>query len=168
MDNYVYNNLAHYFKALESTGYYRYKDVYKLLILLFWYHLLYEDYRGYMTREDYKTIEKALNCFYGTSCLIPYTDYLKMGKLKLGGITELLARTKEMEDLVKNYDQRILDNDALIADNTKRIDEQGTRVMSNEERITTLEDTKVIKKKYNIENMNILVPLPPPDEPLLT
>lgn len=146
MDEYIYNNIEHYFSALKKVGYYRYKDVYKLLVLIFWYHILFEDYRGYVKREDYRLIEKGLNCLYGTTCLIPYTDYLKMGKLKLGEMTELLSRTKSVEEEISQYDQRILDNDALIADNTRRLDEQDSR-------ISELESTKVVKGKNHIQNI---------------
>lgn len=107
MGDYIYNNIEHYFAALKKLGYYSYKDVYKLLIPIFWYHLLYEDYRGYATRDDYRTIERALNCFYGSTCLIPYADYLKMGKLKLGEFTELSQRVSTLEDTVESNTERI-------------------------------------------------------------
>ena len=32
------------------------------------------------------------------TCLIPYPDYLKMGKLHLGEVTELAQRVKNIED----------------------------------------------------------------------
>ena len=69
-----------------------------LLVLLFYYRLLFHDYRGYVSRDDYQTIERALNCLYGENCLIPYPDYLKMGRLKLGDMTELAQRVKTLED----------------------------------------------------------------------
>lgn len=97
MEEYAYNAVSHYFEALSYTGYYKHKDVQKLLVLLFYFFFLSEDYRGYLKEEDYHEIEKALNCLYGTTCLIPYPDYLKMGKLKLGDMTEVLARTKALE-----------------------------------------------------------------------
>ena len=127
MDNFVYSAISGYFQTLEKTGYFKYSNVQKLLILIFYYNLIYHDYRGYVKKEDYSAIEKALNCLYGTNCLIPYPDYLKMGKLKLGEMTEVLSRTKAVEDYSKELDQRILDNDVLIADNTMRIDESGAR-----------------------------------------
>lgn len=104
MGEYVYNAVVRYFKALAYTGYYKDKDVQKLLLLLFYYCFVFEDYRGYLKEEDYKEIEKALNCLYGTTCLIPYPDYLKMGKLKLGEMTEVLARTKAVEDNLNAFD----------------------------------------------------------------
>lgn len=39
-----------------------------------------------------------MNCLFGSNCLIPYTDYLKMGKLYLGQMTEMASRIKTIED----------------------------------------------------------------------
>ena len=146
MDEFVYNSVSKYFHALSVTGYMKQKSVNSLLVLLFYYHLIYHDYRGYISREDYNDIEKALNCLYGTNCLIPYPDYLKMGKLKLGEMTEVLQRTKAVEYYSKELDQRILDNDVLIEDNIRRLDEQGNRLVA-------VENTKVVKGKNHIQNI---------------
>ena len=101
MDEMVYNSLCQYFRALSKLGYYKYTDVYKLLVLIFFKNFIYSDYNGLISKADYNTIEKALRCLYGTTCLIPYPDYLKMGKLHLGEITELAQRVKNLEDEVE-------------------------------------------------------------------
>lgn len=98
MDNFVYNAFDGYFQVLEKVGYMKQKNIDSLLVLNFFYELLYKDYRGYIEKEDYHNIEKALNCLYGTNCLIPYPDYLKMGRLRLGEMTELSHRVKEIEN----------------------------------------------------------------------
>ena len=98
MDEFVYNALSSYFHALEMKGYMLYKDAQKLLVLSFYKDFVFGDFRGILSREDYCCIEQALNCLYGTSCLIPYPDYLKMGKLNLGSITEMANRIKVLED----------------------------------------------------------------------
>ena len=105
MDEFIYNSLLHYFSALCKTGYYKQGDVNKLIVLIYLNTLLTEDFRGYVSEEDYATIEKALNCLYGTSCLIPYPEYKKMGNLKLGDLTELAQRVKTLEDteVIKVY-----------------------------------------------------------------
>jgi hypothetical protein len=68
-----------------------------------------------LKREDYMLIEKALDCLYGSSCLIPYPDYLKMGKLRLGQMEEIDFRLKEVENTKvvkgKNHIQNIPDID---------------------------------------------------------
>ena len=146
MDNYVYNAFQTYFHTLENVGYVNSRTTKSLLVLDFLFNLIYHDYRGYIKKEDYRIIGEALNCLYGTNCLIPYPDYLKMGKLKLGEMTEVLARVKASEDELKLHDLRIKDNDALISDNIMRIDEQGVRLddqsttlTNHENRITTNE-----------------------------
>ncbi len=98
MDDLVYDTLSHYFHALEVRGYMPFSDSAKVLLLIFYRDFVYNDYRANITEEDYHLIEKALNCLYGTTCLIPYPDYLKMGKLHLGQITELNMRVREIEN----------------------------------------------------------------------
>ena len=98
MDEMIYGALSQYFSLLKKTGYYKYADVQKLLVLIFYRDFVFNDYRGLISREDYLIIERALNCLFGTTCLIPYPDYLKMGKLHLGEITEIGQRLKNLED----------------------------------------------------------------------
>jgi len=98
MDNMIYDALGRYYNALEKTGYIAYPNMEKLLILIFYRDFVYNDYRGLLSREDYHLIEEALDCLYGSTCLIPYPDYLKMGKLHLGEITEVAQRLKELEE----------------------------------------------------------------------
>lgn len=98
MDNIVYNAISKYYTALSKLGYYGYGDVFKLLVLCFLRDFVYKDYRGVLSRKDYLTIERALNCLYGSSCLIPYPNYLKMGKLHLGETTELASRIDRIEN----------------------------------------------------------------------
>ena len=106
MDNIVYNAITQYYTALSKLGYYRYGDVFSLLVLCFFRDFVYHDYRGLLSKSDYSIIEKALNCLFGTNCLIPYPDYLKMGKLHLGQMTELAHRVKVIEDtdVLKAFD----------------------------------------------------------------
>ena len=98
MDDIVYAALAGYYTTLSKLGYYKYEEVFKLLVLSFYNDVIYNDYRGILSKNDYREIEKALNCLYGTNCLIPYPDYLKMGKLRLGEISELAQRVKTLEN----------------------------------------------------------------------
>lgn len=98
MDEMIYNALTSYYHALEKLGYMSNSQAQKLLLLIFYRDFVFNDYRGLISKEDYQLIERALNCLYGTTCLIPYPDYLKMGKLHLGEITELAQRVKNIED----------------------------------------------------------------------
>ena len=98
MDEVVYQALSKYYNVLEKTGYMSDTNVRKLLLLSFYRDFVYSDYRGILSKDDYLLIERALDCLYGSTCLIPYPDYLKMGKLNLGSITELGQRVRELEE----------------------------------------------------------------------
>lgn len=98
MGEMIYNALCRYFNVLEKTGYMAIDNALKLLVLIFYRDFVYSDYRCTITKDDYRLIERALNCLYGTTCLIPYPDYLKMGKLHLSEVTELACRIKALED----------------------------------------------------------------------
>lgn len=98
MDEILYEALTKYYHSLELKGYISSTHSVKLLILCFLRDFVFHDYRGVLGKEDYCLIERALDCIYGSSCLIPYPDYLKMGKLHLGEMTELSQRVKILED----------------------------------------------------------------------
>lgn len=98
MGELVYSALSGYYQVLGKLGYYKYDTVYRLLVLSFYNNFVYNDYRGLISPKDYSLIEKALNCLFGTTCLIPYPDYLKMGKLHIGEVSELAQRVKAVED----------------------------------------------------------------------
>ena len=122
MDEVVYNALISYFHALELKGYIPYPQTIKLLVLCFYRDFVYNDYRGVLSKEDYQLIERALNCLYGTTCLIPYPDYLKMGKLHLGEITEMAYRVNTLEEteVIKSVDAEITeDSDILLVTEDK-------------------------------------------------
>ena len=106
MDEMIYEASGKYYNALSKTGYMSYANTVKLLLLMFYRDFVFTDYRGLLSNEDYHLIEQALNCLYGTTCLIPYPDYLKMGKLHLGEVTELAQRVKTLEDtnVLKAFD----------------------------------------------------------------
>lgn len=103
MDEILYNALSGYYHALELRGYMPKTHSDKLLVLAFYRDFMFHDYRAVLSKSDYRLIEEALDCLYGTSCLIPYPDYLKMGKLHLGEMTEIAQRLKNLEetDVVK-------------------------------------------------------------------
>ena len=108
MDDILYNSLFKYFDTLSSTGYVSYKDVDKLLLLTIIQEFIYNDFRGFITEDDYREIEKFLYRIFGTSCLIPYPNYCNsytMNKLHLGDISELSHRV----DINENKIQEIRD-----------------------------------------------------------
>ena len=98
MERIVYNALCNYFHALDLKGYMPYKDSEKALVLSFYWSYIYKFPGHILTRDEYMLIERALDCLYGSTCLIPYPDYLKMGKLHLGQMEEIDARLKAVEN----------------------------------------------------------------------
>lgn len=98
MDEMIYEALSSYYHALGLKGYMSNSHAEKLLLLIFYKDFVFHDYRGILSKDDYHLIERALECLYGTTCLIPYPDYLKMGKLHLGEVTELATRLKVLEE----------------------------------------------------------------------
>lgn len=99
MVNEVYNSLNSYFKSLSNTGYRKQRDVNSLLLYSYIQELLDSDFRGLVTEEDYRLIENALYCLYGT-CLIPFPDYYNNKTKRVmytGSMAELVHRIEKME-----------------------------------------------------------------------
>lgn len=74
--NEISNSINKYFSGLRHTGYKSYSEVEKLIVFIFIEELLYGPLSQYVTDEDYRTIDKSINCLYGT-CMIPFPDYKK-------------------------------------------------------------------------------------------
>lgn len=98
MDSIIYDALSSYYHVLELKGYMAHNHTQKLLLLIFYRDFCFHDYRGLLSKDDYHLIERALDCLWGSTCLIPYPDYLKMGKLHLGEMTEMAHRVKALEE----------------------------------------------------------------------
>lgn len=98
MGDILFEALSKYYHALKIKGYMSKAHSEKLLVMAFYWDFMYNDYRALLSKKDYCLIERALDCIYGTSCLIPYPDYLKMGKLHLGDMTEMAQRVKTLEE----------------------------------------------------------------------
>lgn len=75
--NDVFNAVNKYFHTLSNLGYKKDTDVNNLVIYLFIEELICGPMSLFITEKDYNTIDKALYCLYGTSCMIPYPDYKK-------------------------------------------------------------------------------------------
>ena len=181
MDNILYESLSNYFHALELKGYMPHSHAQKLLLLIFYRDFTLKDYRGLLSKDDYHLIERALDCLWGSSCLIPYPDYLKMSKLCLGGMTELATRTKAVEDFNANMDERVSADEEVINTSVsrldahdlhlstidlsigtinshldtvdERLDDHDTTLENHGDRISAIENTKVIKEKDHITSI---------------
>lgn len=75
----VSKGINNYYDSLSILGYRPQSDIDKLIVLMFIEEVLTQDMRIFVTEEDYKVIDKALNCLYG-DCLVPFPQY-KAGKL---------------------------------------------------------------------------------------
>ena len=116
MDEIIYNAFGSYYNVLEKLGYISYPQSQKLLLLCFYRDFVFHDYKGLLNKKDYYLIERALDCLWGSTCLIPYPDYLKMGKLHIGEMTEMAQRVKNLEDteVLKGFDAEGASGDIII------------------------------------------------------
>lgn len=85
MDKVLYESLSRYFNILSKLGYMNYTDVNKLLILIFIYDLLESDCNSFITEDEYRVIDNALYCLYGSTCLIPYPEYIADTSISCSG-----------------------------------------------------------------------------------
>ena len=100
MDDLLYNACVRYFTSLSNYGYRNEEEVKKLLLYVFIQELVNTTSIS-ISEEDYKHIENALYCIYGTTCLIPYPKYCENPMyLHLGDIAELSKRVDEVEEEV--------------------------------------------------------------------
>lgn len=95
--NDVFNSISTYFNTLTQFGYKKPGDVNKLLIYSFIEEMLTGEMRFYITEADYRLIEKALSCMYGSSCLIPYPQYANDDSL-FEGIEGVIVKPRLTED----------------------------------------------------------------------
>lgn len=96
LDNITYQAINRYFTVLEKTGYIKDSDVNKLILLQFLQNFVYE-YQGYITEEDYNTINLIITCLIGSSCLIPFKQYKQM--------------TVPMQNYMRNIPVRVVEQD---------------------------------------------------------
>lgn len=127
MDDVLYNSILKYFNTLSYTGYINYDDVDKLLLLVIIEEFIYNDFRGFITENDYREIEKFLYKIFGTSCLIPYPSYCNnytMNKLHLGDISELSHRVSINEDNIEELQNTKVVK--IIPSNDRTVDDIDT------------------------------------------
>ena len=76
MDNIIYNSLLRYFNTLITFGNVKYKDVYKILFLIWVNQQLTTKFSEYITEDDIRIMQRSVNCMFNSSCLIPYPKSL--------------------------------------------------------------------------------------------
>lgn len=121
MDNMIYEILYKYFNSLAISGYKNYEKVYKILFLVSIEEFIRNDFYGYLTKEDYNEINKALYCIYDTDCLIPVPNYktYNMNKLYIGSLSEMAHRITTLENtkVVKTGEEDIEVPDINVVNN---------------------------------------------------
>lgn len=115
MEELLYNAYLRYFTSLGNFGYKSDKEVKKLIFYTFIQELV-NTTSIVISKEDYKHLENALYCLYGTSCLIPYPDYCENPMfLHLGDVAELSARVDILEEKVEDLEY-LRDLDYVLTD----------------------------------------------------
>ena len=98
MDDLLYESCLRYFTSLANYGFRSEKDIKKLLFYVYIQELV-NTTSIVIPEKDYKHLENALYCMYGTTCLIPYPNYCERPMYAhLGDIAELSARVAKVED----------------------------------------------------------------------
>lgn len=125
MDDLLYESCLRYFTSLANYGFKSEDDVKKLLFYVFIQELVNTTSLA-IPEDDYKHLENALYCMYGTTCLIPYPNYCERPMYAhLGDIAELSTRMAKVEE--KNSEQ--------------------------DTRLTTIEDTNVAKSEEDSQDI---------------
>jgi hypothetical protein len=119
MINILYKAIERYFTTLSQFGYKSYDDVYKLLFFIAVTDFVYSDVDAAITEDDYRDIEKALYCIFGTTCLLPYPEYCNkkqddMNNLHLGDITDLAYQICNLEEESVNKEITEIQNTVVV------------------------------------------------------
>ena len=101
--NITFQALNRYFTVLEKTGYIKDKDTNKVLLLTFLSEFL-QDYKDYITEEDYNLISRIIQCMSGSSCLVPYIRYQEMSIPIEGYISGIPIRISWAENIRYSQD----------------------------------------------------------------
>ena len=111
-----------YFNTLALFGYKNYTDVYKLLALLYIEELLTQQaYSGFISEEDYRVIMDALYCLTGSTCLIPYPEFINNDSLIHETLRNYIPRVTQDSNL--RYTEE--SNPRVSTDNTRFLECDG-------------------------------------------
>lgn len=100
--------IKRYFHTLSIFGYKSYGDVNRMLLLLYIEEILTGEMAFYVSEDDLRIISGALNCLYGSDCLIDYpcspTDdnimHIISNDLNIRITEDYIVRTSE-DDIVR-------------------------------------------------------------------
>lgn len=105
----LFDSLDRYFTTLSYTGYRKQCDVDKLLIFSFINDFLNSDTADFITESDYRLIGRALYCLYGSTCLIPYPEFVNQNSNGLQSIInrDMILRFTEDNNIMFTEDNNI-------------------------------------------------------------
>lgn len=119
-----------YFNTLALFGYKNYTDVYKLLALLYIEELLTQQaYSGFISEEDYRVIMDALYCLTGSTCLIPYPEFINNDSL--------------IHETLRNYIPRVIQDS-----NLRYTEESNPRVSTDNTRFLECDGVNCLKLSH--------------------
>lgn len=72
MDRILYNILNQYFNTLTKVGYVRDELLYKILVVLYIYDCLNNDFRYFITEKDIKLMQDVLYQFFDSACEVSF------------------------------------------------------------------------------------------------
>lgn len=88
-------SLDRYYNTLKYSGYVKYNDVYKLIVATFIKDILDGEFGALISEEDYKNMERILNCFYGSNCLFPYPTYKQDTVISKEYMSDILSLSED-------------------------------------------------------------------------
>lgn len=93
--------VSRYFGRLTNFGYVPDVEVEKVLALLAIKDLVN---RYLLNEQQYRITEEALNCLWGSSCMLPYPEYIKQHSMVATDKEAIYRFTEEGEDRITEDD----------------------------------------------------------------
>lgn len=94
----LYDSLKKYYNHLFNTGYSTSSDLEKLLVYTFIEEIFEYSLVPYIDEKDYTILNEALNCLYGTSCILPYPRVICSGYFLSDVLNPLQIDTRRTEE----------------------------------------------------------------------
>lgn len=98
----AYVAVSRYFSRLANFGYIPDVEVEKVIALLAIKDLVN---RYLLNEQQYRIVENALTCLWGTSCMLPYPEYIKQHSMVATDKEAIYRFTEEGEDRITEDDR---------------------------------------------------------------
>lgn len=97
----AYTAVSRYFGRLANFGYIPDVEVERVLALIAIKDLVN---RYLLNEQQYRIAEEALNCLWGSSCMLPYPEYIKQHSMVATDKEAIYRFTEEGEDRITEDD----------------------------------------------------------------